>query len=173
MYTNRRVGQESLFPDERQYTWFHPVFFFTRRAVFITVSIYWIDRPVLQMLTQQCITMLAVVFLCSQEFSSRLYKWVEISTEMLLLATSVFIQECIRLDNSKESTEEINKAVILTICLLIGLNIFLMLFVSVSNCRASCRRKKLEKLRTQKLTEARDLARKRSIQNLTQLEQPS
>lgn len=49
MYQNRRVAQKHV---EGHSTWFHPVFFVYRRTTFALLSIFWLDWPDMQILSQ-------------------------------------------------------------------------------------------------------------------------
>ena len=77
--------------------WVFPISFFFRRVIFAILTIFLFDRPNLQMIAHQFISLLTIVYLSRDQtrFKDKGTQVVEIGTEMLLLCTCTLIQQFI------------------------------------------------------------------------------
>ena len=83
----------------------------------------------MQMLIHQILSMMTAVYLIrdKQMFASRSLRLAEVASEFLLLFTSAFIQQCIRIDYSDESRLALQTWIFIAIGLLVILNVTLTL----------------------------------------------
>ena len=70
-------------------------------------------------------------------FASRKLRLAEVGSEVLLLLTSAFIQQCIRIDFSDETRDSLQIMIFIAIGLLITLNVSLTIISVVQGCKES------------------------------------
>lgn len=130
-------------------TWSHPYFFFLRRTAFAIVSVLLMDWPSAQMAIHQVLTLVALLHLISQAFEERVTLAMELASELLMLATSALIQQCMRTELASEQLKAVNTGIKASIYTLVAFNLCFLLFIVGSNCKERCRRRYLLKKRTQ------------------------
>jgi len=101
----------------------------------------------MQMLAHNILTLLTVCFLAFKErsFCDRGPKFVEIGSECLLLATSVFLAQLNNKSLSHESIDAIDVCAVASLALLLFFNLVYVVVVAVGNCKDNARRKALLK----------------------------
>ena len=92
-----------------------------------------------------------------QRYEEKMERFTDVGSELLLLITSIFIQELMRNDvTSHDTTMTLTILVLTSIGILALINIFNMLFSIVKGCQKKCRRKTLEKIRQKNIMIARE-----------------
>lgn len=127
--------------------WVFPLCFFYRRTVFALLTIYMFEKPNMQMIVHQFMSLLTIVYLArdQQRFLNKAIRLVEIGTEMLLLVTCAFVQQLI-LPLEEEQSADITFFVFSCVGVLC---LFNAVFV-VRGVRQNCRDKKRSKAREQR-----------------------
>ena len=79
---------------------FYPLGFFWRRMLFIIITVYMFDYPLMQMIAHLSLTMVMMAFLVydSQAFESKAQKYVEVGSELGLHFSSIMMSQF--MDNS-------------------------------------------------------------------------
>lgn len=151
--------------EKKVVTWSAPIFFFLRRTCFILASVLLMERPAMQMIIHQGLTLVAIVYLIHQQFNDGIMKGVEIASEGLLLLVSACIQQCMRVELSEDVVDNANTAVMWAIYTLIGVNVCFMIFSAVKNCKAKRHLKQLEKQRQENIKKAQQALAERLKQS--------
>ena len=120
--------------------------FFYRRLFFICASVYLFEKPAMQMIVHQLLTLATLVYLVMDK---KMYQQVdlaiiEITTEFLLLLTSILFQEFLRARNSEQRTK-IGLVVLIVISLMILVNVVYIVYTLVKNFKDKRHKKRLEK----------------------------
>ena len=92
LYDNKNVRSDR---DHR--VWAFPLKFFYRRTAFAVITVFLFDKPDMQMIVHQFISMVTIVYLIwdNAKFKDRAIRFIEISTEVLLLFSCMVIQQMI------------------------------------------------------------------------------
>ena len=72
----------------------YPLAFFYRRTVFIIVTVFLFDRPAMQMILNQVLTMFMIIYLLYESkslFASRSMQIVETGSEVCFLISCLFL----------------------------------------------------------------------------------
>ena len=132
--------------ERDHYVWLYPPMFFYRRLFFICASVYLFEKPAMQMIVHQLLTLATLVYLVMDK---KMYQQVdlaiiEITTEFLLLLTSILFQEFLRARNSEQRTK-IGLVVLIVISLMILVNVVYIVYTLVKNFKDKRHKKRLEK----------------------------
>ena len=104
-------------------------------------------------------TLATIVYLIrdKQRYENKMIRFTEVGSEVLLLITSIFIQEFMRNNAaSQESTLALTILVLTSIGILTMINITSMVWSIVTGCKKKFRMKALEKIRKQNIMIARE-----------------
>ena len=73
--------------------WLYPSTFFYRRFVFICATVFLLEKPDMQVVVHQVLTVLTIAYISFDEhkFVDKPQRFIEITSEMLLLLTTLFI----------------------------------------------------------------------------------
>jgi hypothetical protein len=125
-----------------------------RRTAFILVTILLFDFPTMQMIVHQLLTMATLIYLCQDHlFENRFRQWVEVISEILLLFSSIVLQQFLR-DLSDSAKDVGEKLFIVLLIILLLTNISLMIATICLNRREVAKKKYLVSLREKTLAEA-------------------
>ena len=90
LYDNKRIDSE-----KNHHAWAFPLTFFYRRTVFACITVFLFEQPSMQMMINQVISVLTIVYLSwdSTKFKNKRVRFIEIATEMILLLIGSLIQQ--------------------------------------------------------------------------------
>jgi len=148
---------------EKEYyrVWLHPIVYMLRRTAFILVTVLLFEFPTMQMIVHQLLTMATLVYLCQDNlFENRLRKWVEVISELLLLLSSIVLQQFLS-DFSDKSKDVGEKLFIALLLILLLTNFSLIIATICINRRETARKKYLLSLREKALADLKERARLR------------
>ena len=88
LYDTRNVRS-----DQDHRVWTYPIVFFYRRSLFAYITIYLFDRPDMQIILHQFLSMLVIAYISfdNHMFKDKPTRFVEIATEVLLFISCLFI----------------------------------------------------------------------------------
>lgn len=140
---------KTLTLGRRKFIWVEPLWFFGRRIVFAIATVFLLDNPPLQMMIHQGLTIATIIHMSYDNlmFASRIRMVLEIGNEVLLLFTSIVMQESMRVEYSEDTRSNLNITTILAIIILVVFNVIIISYQLVEGCCEKCHKKKLEKLR--------------------------
>ena len=128
---------------------FYPMIFFWRRLIFIIVTVYLFDYPLMQMFVHFAlnITMMAILLYDERAFSSKGQRYVEIGSELGLHFTSIMLSLFMNASYDSEQKDAIlNLTLGIFGSLIIG-NAAYILWFTVNSCIEKLRMKRLEQLK--------------------------
>ena len=143
MYSGRNVSPKR----GRHLAWIAPLVFFFRRTLFIIATVFILEQPAIQMIAHQVLSILAVAYISydSHMFQSEVQRGAEIAAEVFLMLTSALIQQLMVLNNSKETIEALELAILATLGLFVSINITYLVVSVILNCKEANKKKLLEK----------------------------
>ena len=125
IYKGKQVNKE-----KNHHVWLYPIAFFYRRTIFICAMVYLLDWPYLQMMIHEVLTLATIVYLIrdKQRYEEKIIRLTEVGSEVLLLFTSILIQEFMRNNVASVNTSMTLTVLVFTfISILALINIFGML----------------------------------------------
>ena len=133
-------------PKREHRVYFYPEVFFYRRLLFICASVYLFEKPAMQMIVHQILTMATLCYLVYDKrmFEQRGQAFIEISSEFLLLFVSLVIQESIR-EHDEKKLYKIGTGIFVGIGLMTAVNVTYIIYTVIQGCREKRRLKALEK----------------------------
>ena len=138
LYDTRNVRRDY---DGR--VWTYPITFFYRRLCFAIITIFLFDRPDMQMIVHQFMSMMIVVYISwdNRMFKDRQTRFVEIATEAFLFTSCLFIQVMI-LPLDEVQIEDVKIMIFVSVGLLITVNIVFVFYKVYENCKDKKRTKR-------------------------------
>ena len=128
-----------------------PMAFFWRRTLFVAVTVFLFDWPSMQMAAHHVITVIMIALLVTDNtaYDSTSQKIIEVGSELLMHFTSIMLAQFGVRSYSAEQLEMIEVMTLVFFSSLILLNVIFIIYVSVNDCKESCRLKALEKQKKQ------------------------
>ena len=132
--------------EDAQHEFIYPLIFFYRRTIFIIATIFLFDFPTLQTVVNTVLSFSSLVYLFSDrhQYNSKQQKVIELSTEGLYYAASLFMAQLNDSWHSNESTRAIEDSTLACIGLMIIINIGFLVLNAIQKFKAKRRLKVVE-----------------------------
>ena len=129
MYDGKNVESE-----RKHRAWTFPLVFFYRRMIFCVGTVLLFDKPALQMILHQILSlgMLAYLFSDHYMFANRMHWFCEFGTEALLLLVSILMQQYMS-GGEEVHGMKLKEIIFIEICLMFAINLAYLVFCGIKN----------------------------------------
>jgi hypothetical protein len=130
-------------PEKRQRVWIYTMSFMFRRSLFMVLTVFAFDYPIVQIVSHIVLTLVALCYLLNGPlFERRSQQYVEVLNEVLLLIISILISACLNA-TTPEAKVTLGDSILALLGLMFLINFSYIGHKVVTSKKAKCRAKKV------------------------------